>query len=140
LVIREENRDLLTVPQGYCLAHCISGDFALGAGIAVQIDRAFNMKSRLKEMYGDCFNKDCAIRIDNVFNLVTKNRCFHKPTYDSLRAALEDMKYQIIEDGITKLAMPYIGCGLDKLEWDIVKEMIEDIFDDVDIEILVCYL
>ena len=26
---------MFTVPQGYYLAHCISGDYALGAGIAV---------------------------------------------------------------------------------------------------------
>ena len=42
--------------------------------------------------------------------------------------------------GITKLAMPLIGCGLDKLEWNRVKDVIEDVFDDTDVEILICYL
>ena len=31
MTIREEQRDLFTVPQGYYLAHCISGDYALGS-------------------------------------------------------------------------------------------------------------
>lgn len=29
MTIREENRDLFTVPQGYYLAHCITADFSL---------------------------------------------------------------------------------------------------------------
>ena len=37
-----ENRDLFTVPQGYYLAHCISADFALGAGIAKKFDEVYN--------------------------------------------------------------------------------------------------
>lgn len=36
MTYREEVRDLFTVPQGYYLAHCISGDYALGACIAKQ--------------------------------------------------------------------------------------------------------
>ena len=41
---------------------------------------------------------------------------------------------------ITKLAMPCIGCGLDKLKWEKVREIIKEIFEDMDIEILICYL
>lgn len=34
--------------------------------------------------------------------------------------------------------MPKIGCGLDKLEWDKVEEIIKETFKDCDIDILVC--
>jgi hypothetical protein len=34
--------------------------------------------------------------------------------------------------------MPIIGCGLDRLQWDKVSEIIKDVFKDTDIEILVC--
>ena len=34
MTITTEKRDLFTMSQGYYLAHCISADFALGAGIA----------------------------------------------------------------------------------------------------------
>jgi hypothetical protein len=50
------------------------------------------------------------------------------------------MRYQCEELDITKLAMPLIGCGLDKLEWANVKDIIEDVFNDMNIEILVCIL
>lgn len=36
------------------------------------------------------------------------------------------------------IAKPKIGCGLDKLEWSKVKAIIEEVFADTDIEILVC--
>ena len=39
---------------------------------------------------------------------------------------------------IKKVAMPLIGCGLDRLQWDRVSAMIKEIFADEDIEILVC--
>ncbi len=145
MTIREENRDLFTVPQGYYLAHCISGDYALGAGIAKQFVEVYNMREKLHKQFpieeGEKFaNVEKALLVDNVFNLVTKERYFHKPTYETLCETLFNMREQIEEKDITKLAMPLIGCGLDKLEWDEVKMMIDDIFEDLDIEILVCVL
>ena len=141
MIIKEEVRDLFTVPQGFYLVHCISGDFALGAGIAKQFVKVYNMKEKLESRW-DFIDKDenKAIIIDNVFNLITKRKYYQKPTYDSLREALEDMKEQANNLLITKLAMPKIGCGLDRLEWSRVKEILEEIFEDTDIEILVCIL
>ena len=145
MIIREEKRDLFTVPQGYYLAHCISGDYALGAGIATQFVEVYNMRYKLHSQYPipdaeKYANVEKALLVDNVFNLVTKARCFHKPTYDSLYETLVDMKDQCEEWDITKIAIPYIGCGLDQLEWDKVRDIIEDVFEDTDVEILVCSL
>ena len=139
MILREEQRDLFSVPHGYYFAHCISGDFALGAGIAVKFNELYNMRKKLKNTV-DYIHDNCAILIDNVFNLVTKRKYYHKPTYASLRESLEDMIETIETLEIEKIAMPMIGCGLDKLDWNVVKEIIEDVFEDIDIEILVCYL
>lgn len=142
----EEQRDLLSVPQGWMLAHCISADFALGAGIAKVIDDKFNMKQMLKNLWGegsgmeDDWTSPCCLPVANVFNLVTKDRCFHKPTIENLRIAVEEMKEYALCMGVTKIAMPQIGCGLDQLNWNDVSEMIKLVFDETDVEILVCYL
>jgi hypothetical protein len=48
------------------------------------------------------------------------------------------MKQQCLDEGITKLVMPKIGCGRDKLSWVMVSDMIAEVFDDTDVEILVC--
>lgn len=140
-------KDLFTVPQGYYLAHCISADFALGAGIAKQFVQIYNMREKLLTLYGiplgekyDEYSVGKVFVVDNVFNLVTKRRSFHKPTYDDLRSSLEDMKDICNLNLITKLAMPLIGCGLDGLSWDRVSEMIKEVFEDTDIDILICTL
>lgn len=134
------NQDLFQVEQGYYLAHCISADFSLGAGIAKQFNEKYNMKHKLKNLYYDYEfkNEGNALLVDNVFNLVTKNRCYDKPTYDTLAESLAEMREQMEDLEITKLAMPKIGCGLDRLAWDQVYQIIEDIFYDMDAEILIC--
>ena len=148
MVYEYVKKDLFTEPQGYYLVHCISNDFALGAGIAKQFVEHYNMKFKLIETYrcGDNYDKvndngefvGDALLIDNVFNLVTKERGFHKPTYNTLRAALSSMKSIMKDLYVTKLAMPKIACGLDGLDWDKVEEMICDVFGDTEIEILIC--
>ena len=142
---KEETRDLFTVPQGYYLAHCISGDYSLGAGIAAQFVDVYNMRYKLHRNYpipdGEKFaNVGEALLVDNVFNLVTKDRVYHKPTYDTLIETLEDMKEQCENLDIDKIAMPRIGCGLDGLSWDTVEEIIMEVFEDTDMEILICTL
>lgn len=136
-----EQRDLFTVPQGYYLAHCISADFALGAGIAKTFDEVYNMRFKLFREY-DMYAYDGgdALLIDNVFNLVTKPKCYHKPKYEAIREALETMRDIMDFNATTKLAMPKIGCGLDRCEWDQVYDIIHDVFENSDVDILICEL
>lgn len=138
---------LFDAPEDYYLAQCISADFGMGKGIAVEFNKRFGMKTRLIEKYPQFIIKwknyhyiaDCILE-DKVFNLITKANYYHKPTYESLRVALVLMRYQAKEKGIKKIAMPKIGCGLDKLRWDKVEQIIKEVFADTDIEILVCYV
>lgn len=160
MIYKEEKRDLFTVDNSYFLAHCISADFALGAGIAKEIDKRFDVREKLfwsfknyrLDYHAWYVGKDalckedgdalwCCKQTGRVLNLITKERYWHKPTYDSLRRALEHLKdymHEIYEPN-AKIAMPKIGCGLDKLQWDKVSEIIKDVFKDTDFEILVCY-
>ena len=55
-----------------------------------------------------------------------------------MRLALKKMKQICLEYNIKKIAMPVIGCGLDRLNWNDVSEQIKDIFADTNVEILVC--
>lgn len=139
MTIHEEQRDLFTVPQGYYLAHCISADFALGAGIAKKFDEVYNMKFKLFKNY-DGYEYECGdcLVVDNVFNLVTKPKCYHKPTYESLKEALKAMKEYVLYFDIDKIAMPHIASGLDQLQWDQVLEIIKEVFEDTDVDILIC--
>ena len=52
MTIREEQRDLFTVPTDYILVHCISADLAMGAGIAKEFARR-GVKAELQKEYQD---------------------------------------------------------------------------------------
>lgn len=144
MIIIEEQRDLFTVPTGYILVHCISADLAMGAGIAKEFAKR-GVKAQLIENYhGMTKVGDCAVTATTgwqfEFNLVTKEKYWQKPTYGSLKTALVNARILALmnDDKPVKLAMPRIGCGLDKLEWSKVKAIIEEVFADTDVEILVC--
>uniref|UniRef100_A0A8D0E611 O-acyl-ADP-ribose deacylase 1 n=1 Tax=Salvator merianae TaxID=96440 RepID=A0A8D0E611_SALMN len=75
-----------------------------------------------------------------VYYLITKHKYSHKPTYDNLQKSLEAMKLHCLKNSVTCISMPKIGCGLDRLEWSKVSTMIEEIFEDTDINITVYIL
>lgn len=143
-----EQRDLFTVPDDYYLCHCVSADFALGAGIAKRFAE-LGVKNELKA-YAALANESMwhgkgycilttAPKPHGTFNLVTKQNYWHKPTLGTMRQALADMANDDwLYESKAKIAMPKIGCGLDKLKWDDVQQIIQDIFADTNIEILVC--
>ena len=142
---REEIKDLFSVSDDYYLAHCISADFGMGKGIVVEFNKRFDMKRKLKEKYPNFLNSftlmdniaDCILE-GRVFNLITKTHYYDKPTYKSLERSLVLMKSLCEDRNIKKIAMPIMGCGLDRLTWDKVSVIIQDVFNDTDIEILVC--
>ena len=138
MVYREIYGDLFQVDKKYYLAHFISADFAFVKGIAVEFNKRYDMKKKLHNQF--IVNDDCwptCYMIDNVFNLVTKEKYWHKPTYQTLRGALVDMRKHIERYDIKYVAMPMIGSGLDRLEWLKVSEIIKDVFKNSDVEILV---
>ena len=50
-----------------------------------------------------------------------------------MRSCLLRLKEHSQENGVSKLTVPRLGTGEDKLDWPIVKGIIEDVFRDTDI-------
>lgn len=139
---REEKMDLFATDESYALAHCISQDCKMGAGIAKEFRRRFpKMENRLleqKPQVGEAVTHYSNGRL--VFNLITKPKYWHKPTYESFEATIKDLKKGMITLNMDKLAIPLLGAGLDKLSWAKNREIIQTVFADTDIEIMVCKL
>ena len=74
-----------------------------------------------------------------VINLVTEGYSQNKPTYETMYEALYHLREAVEKLEIEAIAMPLIGCGAGQLKWPIVRALIKDIFEDCDIEVLVCY-
>lgn len=146
MIIKEEFGDLFLTDKKYALVHCISEDCAMGKGIAVEFNKRFpKMKNVLLKFFKENPDKHFPITLlyhsikeqRNVFNLVTKEKYWQKPTYHTISVCIYRMAEICKERDIKYLAMPLIGCGLDKLKWSKVKAIIENAFKDQDIEILI---
>ncbi len=62
----EKIQDLFSVPEDYYLVHCISADFALGKGIALEFKKRFDMKNLLNSQNPDYLEQ--WIEIGDKFN------------------------------------------------------------------------
>lgn len=143
-----------TSPKDYCLAHCISSDIGMFGGIARLFVDRMDMKSKIikflgdqqppvKDKYGESPYINLvgkSILIDNVYNLITKPTVSSLPTMESLLHSLNHMKNSMLASNQKYLAIPKIGCGIDRLEWEEVSEMIRVVFAHTGIHIVVVTL
>lgn len=137
-MITEISGDMFKHTDNAFIAHCVSGDFALGAGVAKEVNSRYNMKNKLKRVYGKEESVvGRALRIENVFNLVDKDGCRDRARLSDIESALLDMKKQCDNLGIKELIMPRVGCGRDRLKWADVRKLIYDIFGNSDIDVTV---
>lgn len=112
---------------------CVSRDLVMGAGIALQFNRVFDMKnlarSRWSTLREDQKSKVKCLRVERVFNLITKEKYYNKPTLESMTESLIALRRNIetvIRAGkeVVEVRLPLIGCGLDKLRWEDVKPLL----------------
>ena len=107
----------------------MSSDFKMSRGIAVKFRELFGQveeMQRKRPSVGEIVVLKGGNRF--VYNLVTKKRYFNKPTYETLSLALQEMKNHMKENSVKYLCLPRIGCGLDRLVWTKVKEIIKKHF------------
>ena len=75
-----------------------------------------------------------------IYNLITKERYFHKPNYNTISQSIQFMRNHAINNKVNHICMPKIGCGLDKLEWPKVSSIITKVFTGTGIAITVYVL
>lgn len=95
LLYHEKIGNLFDVSQDYALVHCISEDCALGAGIALEFTKRYpEMKKQLllqkREITDIIFYQSKNKHF--VFNLITKERYYHKPKREDFNSAILNLK------------------------------------------------
>ena len=63
-----------------------------------------------------------------IYHLVTKQKFHNKPTFGTLRASLERKWTHAEQNEVHQISLPYIGSGLDKPEWKVVRQLIQNTF------------
>lgn len=148
--INIQKGNLFDLDKRYALAHCVSLDCSnpksWGMGIATEFKKRFKgMKHYCARVIENnslshpvvipyCENDRC------IFNLITKRVYYGKPTYATITKCIHDMASMCKQFDIKYLGIYKLGCNLDKLQWGKVKEIIEQEFKNIDIEIEVRYL
>lgn len=150
MILNEKKGNLFDLDKKYALAHCVSQDCdnpkSWELGIAVEFDTRYRgMKSYCARVISENhLNFPCVVPFNDndktIFNLVTKKVYYGKPTYITITKCIDDMAYMCKEFNIKYLGIYKLGCNLDKLQWGKVREIIQDKFKDLDIEIEVRYL
>ena len=150
---REEYADVTKLNRNYAICHCISVDCAMGAGVVVPIkqkhvgvkpacieyvremtpEQALGTSFRYEDDKGVCYNMFSKRWVrENAQNL-------GETVYlNNLKSCLEDIRNQMEFRREKYLAMPQIGSGLDRCNWEHVKNIIFEVFNDSNISILVC--
>ena len=118
--------------QPHSIGHCISADANMSKGFAEllsqQIPGLQDTCRRTKLLTGQTFTFWDQTSNRYIYNLVTKTKCTEKPNLPTLSLNLEEMKFHARLYGISTIAIPKIGCGLDQMNWQEVVKLLRDIF------------
>ncbi|XP_032876430.1 ADP-ribose glycohydrolase OARD1 isoform X3 [Amblyraja radiata] len=108
------------------------------AGIAVLFKRKYGCVEELQNQKKEV-GSFAVLQKDqrHIYYLITKKLASDKPTYDDLQNSLKAMKDHCVDNGILRISMPKIGCGLDDLKWDKVSAIIQEAFKSTNIIITV---
>lgn len=137
MVYVEKEVDLFSYENTHHLVQCISGDAAMGKGIAVTFcerkPEVLALRAQTPLMVGSVHNTG------TVFNLITKNLYWQKPTLSSITMCITNMCILMRRAGVKNIAMPIIGCGLDRLRWSDVRHVLKTTFATDDVNTTVCF-
>lgn len=133
---KEIKADLFTCDTH--MAHCVSADFKMGAGIAKVFKNKYGNVDILKQQKVVVGGVAVLVCDDvHIFYLVTKEKYWYKPTYNTIKSSLISMKRYCRDHHITEVSMPKIGCGLDKLNWKKVKSIIKSVLAGIKVSIYI---
>lgn len=124
------------------LAHCVSVDFHMGAGIAKDFRKRYPRHQ--EELRAGLWRVGEAARVKDgnryIFYLVTKPNFFDKPTEAAVVFSIYQLARWVELLGIKELALPRIACGLDGHKWEDIRPIIISAFRHMDVTLTVYQL
>lgn len=115
---------------------CASGKFNAGCIEIINLAQFNNPQEELNlvdSKYSLSYNK--SHKFNYIIFFATKNHWRYASRIEWIKKGLEHLKFEYQKYSIKSIAMPQIGCGLGKLNWEDVKKLIEEYFSDIDIVI-----
>ena len=127
--------------QPHSIGLCIPADAKMSKGFADLLSQRISglrdTCRQAKLLSGQTFPFWDRARNRNIYNLVTKTKFSEKLNLTTLSLTLEEMKSHARLYGISTIAIPKIGCGLDQVNWQEVVKLPRVIFAYSNIRIVV---
>ena len=127
--------------QPNSIGHCISADAQMSKGFAQflsgRVPRLRRTCGRANLFKDQVFPFWDSSSRRYIFNLVTKEKYSDKPDLQTLATTLQSMQSHSTMHGVSTIAIPKIGCGLDQMNWQDVVKLLRDIFAYSDVQIVV---
>ena len=127
--------------QPNSIGHCISADAQMSKGFAQflseripRLRRTFRRVNLLKDQVFPFWDSSSR---RYMYNLVTKGKCSEKLDLKTLDTTLQGIQSHAAMHGVSTIAIPKIGCGLDQINWQDVVKLLRDIFAYSDIQLVV---
>ena len=131
----------LIIQQPNWIGHCIVADARMGKGFDDFLShRNPCLRStccKAKIFIGQVYPFWDSNGRRYIYKLVTKERFCHKPDLSTLSKTLEAMKKHASTNGVSTIAIPKLGCGLDQMNWQEVVKPLRDTFAEADVQIIV---
>jgi hypothetical protein len=142
----EKQGDLLSAPEQF-KAHAVAADMKCSKGLAAAVVEKFGRPSDVPtdlkpgDIVSHPFTED-----DVVLFLVTKMKSHHKPRRHfakflaDVHTSLDEFAKFIIQREIKEIAIPYLCCGLDRLNWLYIKNYLRQALSQHEVRVVVYHL
>ena len=138
LVYGNEN-SILEQPNS--IRHCISTDAQMSKRFAQflseRVPRSRRTCRRTNFLRDQVFPFWDSFSRRYIYDLVTKGKYSYKPDLQTLATTLQKTQAHATIHGVLTKAIPKIGCGLDKMNWQDVVKLLRNIFAYSDIQTVV---
>lgn len=115
-----------------CVAHCVNRDFGMAGGVAYEFKKRYGGVETLRSQHRRVGEAAMLVRDGRIiYYLITKKNLGDYPTYDAVEASLNYMYNHCKHNHVDRISIPKIGCGIDRLSWERVEEIVKRVFRDV---------
>ena len=141
-MITFETGDILS-SSAQCLVNTVNCEGFMGKGIAYQFKERFpeNNKYYVSACKSGKFSVGHILFFSEngkiIANFPTKNKWREKSQYSYIEDGLNNLLIGVKSKNITSIAIPPLGCGNGGLDWNVVKKMITDKFQDSSANIII---
>jgi hypothetical protein len=145
--IIEKQGDLLSAPEQFKM-HAVAADLKCSKGLAAKVVEKYGRPTQVPDNLkpGDIvshpFSED-----EVILFLVSKIKSFHKPRrrhfakfLSHVHEALDGFAKFVIEREIEEIAIPYLCCGLDRMNWLYVKDYLRRALQSSTVRVVVYHL